>query len=257
MPKITAKDIIRLLRRRHDLDLFIGELCNGHSFAKDAGRLDAWAIRRSYATPMSWGYEVKVSRTDFLNDDKWQKYLPCCRQFYFVCPHGLIDKDEVPKGVGLIYVTKTGSRLLRKKKAVSRDVELPQDFLFSILFNRCIVTETSRWRHEEGREERVERFKRIAEDTGRIDEIVKAETMRRIHDAERTARDAKERADCLEEVDAYLTELGIDRRTEYTVGHLEARFEERDLRWKIERLASELKTARKDLLGLIGKGDGE
>lgn len=49
-------------------------------------------------------YEFKVNRYDFLNDKKWQNYLEYCNKLIFVCPKGIINPDELPKGIGLIYV---------------------------------------------------------------------------------------------------------------------------------------------------------
>jgi len=54
------------------------------------------------------GYEFKVNRADYFNDirkGKWKKYLPYCNTFSFVCPKGLINTNEVPEGIGLLWVT--------------------------------------------------------------------------------------------------------------------------------------------------------
>jgi len=29
------------------------------------------------------GYEIKVSKSDFFNDIKWQEYLPMCNELFF------------------------------------------------------------------------------------------------------------------------------------------------------------------------------
>ena len=47
-------------------------------------------------------YEIKGSRTDFLRDAKWERYLPYCTHFAFVAPAGAIAKWELPRGIGLI-----------------------------------------------------------------------------------------------------------------------------------------------------------
>ncbi len=136
---ITAKDIVRLLATKHNKDVFITEAKNGPTWTAAKGemlKLDGWAMKRSWASPKFWGYEIKVSRSDFLGDDKWRGYLPLCTDFYFVCPTGLIDPDELPPEVGLLYVAKTGTRLFTKKKAQWRDIELPRDFLLHLLMSR-------------------------------------------------------------------------------------------------------------------------
>jgi hypothetical protein len=50
------------------------------------------------------GFEIKVSRSDFLKDEKWQEYAEFCSSLSIVCPAGLIQKQEVPKPFGLLYV---------------------------------------------------------------------------------------------------------------------------------------------------------
>ena len=47
-------------------------------------------------------YEVKSSRTDYLADMKWERYLPYCTHFAFVAPAGAIAKWELDRDIGLI-----------------------------------------------------------------------------------------------------------------------------------------------------------
>lgn len=47
-------------------------------------------------------YEVKSSRTDYLADLKWERYLPYCTHFAFVAPAGAIARWELDRDVGLI-----------------------------------------------------------------------------------------------------------------------------------------------------------
>ena len=51
-------------------------------------------------------FEFKISRNDWKNDNKWQNYLKYCNKLIFVCPYGVINKNELPKGIGLIHVYK-------------------------------------------------------------------------------------------------------------------------------------------------------
>ena len=51
-------------------------------------------------------FEVKASRSDFTGDDKWHHYIKYCHTFSFVCPYGLIAKDELPPGIGLLWIYK-------------------------------------------------------------------------------------------------------------------------------------------------------
>ena len=51
-------------------------------------------------------FEMKVSRSDFIADKKWQNYLKYCHTFSFVCPYGLITKDDIPNGIGVLWIYK-------------------------------------------------------------------------------------------------------------------------------------------------------
>ncbi len=70
------------------------------------GQLDVVSVRLSWSRPLPTGYEIKVSRTDFLSDirsEKWRKYLPSVERLYFCVPAGLVAKGEVPAECGLMY----------------------------------------------------------------------------------------------------------------------------------------------------------
>lgn len=51
-------------------------------------------------------FEFKSGRADFVSDKKWRKYLEYCHTFTFVCPVNAIKKEELPKGIGLIWIYK-------------------------------------------------------------------------------------------------------------------------------------------------------
>jgi hypothetical protein len=136
-----AKEIIDLLALRHSKDVFIPECKDGPTQSVSSYlRMDAWAMNKSWAHPVVSAYEVKVSRADFLKDNKWPAYLPLCNQFYFVAPAGLIDVSELPAEAGLLTAAGKGSggRLLTKKKAPHRDVVIPEEVYRYILM--CRVT---------------------------------------------------------------------------------------------------------------------
>jgi hypothetical protein len=85
------------------------------------------------------GYEIKVSRGDFLQDEKWQGYLPYCNKFYFVCPAKMIDPKEVPADAGLLWSSVNAARLYSKKEAPYRNVEIPESLYRYLLFSRTRV----------------------------------------------------------------------------------------------------------------------
>lgn len=135
----TANEILDLLSLRHSEDVFVAECKDGPSMTTSHARLDAWAMKKSWAYPSMLGYEIKVSRGDFLRDDKWTRYLNLCNSLYFVCPWGMIEKSEVPDSCGLVYVTKTGSKLVTKKKAPRREIEDPVGLFRYVLFSRTRI----------------------------------------------------------------------------------------------------------------------
>jgi hypothetical protein len=139
---IGAAEIVRLLSEKHKDDIFIPECKDGPSQGTNYLRLDAWAMAKSWSNPQATAYEVKVSRSDFLGDNKWPGYLAYCNCFYFVTPTGLVQSEEVSPDCGLMWVSKTG-KLYTKKKAPYRQVQIPEEFYRYILMCRVAVTDRS------------------------------------------------------------------------------------------------------------------
>lgn len=137
---MNARDLTALLQQRHSGDVFVPECKDGPTYGGGHRRLDGWAMKRSWTNPCVIGYEIKVSRSDFLQDEKWHDYLPMCNQLYFVCPWGLIQPPEVPADIGLLWAAKTGTRLYAKAKAAYRDVEIPETVWRYILMCRSKIT---------------------------------------------------------------------------------------------------------------------
>lgn len=156
----TAQQILALLCQKHHKDLFLPEMKDGPTWGASHRRLDAWVLRRSWSPLSTIGYEIKRSRQDFLSDHKWPEYLGMCHEFAFVAPAGLIDPREVPEGVGLLCVSKTGTRLYTKIKPPRREIDLPVEMLIYALMSRVIPDEGRR----ETREERAEMWRRWARD---------------------------------------------------------------------------------------------
>ena len=76
--------------------------------------------------------EIKISRGDYQNDfkNKVEKHrilesveTPKLRPnyFYYVVPEGLITKEEVPNGYGLIYVTDWGLDIVKDAKKIHNE----------------------------------------------------------------------------------------------------------------------------------------
>lgn len=155
--RYVASELIKMLALRHSKDVFIPECKDGPTQSVSRYlRMDAWAMNKSWAHPVAFAYEVKVSRSDFLQDNKWPAYLPLCNQFYFVAPAGLVDISELPAEVGLLTAAGKGDggRLITKKKAPHRDVQIPEEVYRYILMCRVQVadekpleTTEERWRN--------------------------------------------------------------------------------------------------------------
>lgn len=137
---MTADDMLELLRERHKEDVFVGECKNGRSWGPEGHlRLDGWAMNRSWSRMCWTGYEIKVSRSDFLGDSKWPGYLPLCNVLYFVAPRGVIKPDELPAEVGLLNPTGNAGRLQTAKKAPHRKIDPPVNLLLYLLMCRSTI----------------------------------------------------------------------------------------------------------------------
>jgi hypothetical protein len=140
---MTAGQMKKLIEERHSKDFVVTECKNGQSWGGNFRKLDAWAMLRTWSPWTTIGYEVKVSRNDFLNDNKWTEYLPYCHLFYFVCPPGIISVDELPSDVGLIIGSKNLRKLVTKRKAIRHEPE-PDKLIYLmayILMARTKVTQ--------------------------------------------------------------------------------------------------------------------
>jgi hypothetical protein len=136
----TAESINGLLRQRHVGDLYVPE-CNAGSAFAGCRRLDAWVLKTTWSPMTTIGYEVKVSRGDWMRDNKAHEYRDFCHQFFFVAPVGVILPQEVPEGCGLIVA---GARLLTKVKAEYRppDPEKLNRLLVYVLMSRTKMRST-------------------------------------------------------------------------------------------------------------------
>lgn len=139
VPKVTSTEIKKALAAYHPKDYFLTECKTCSTYFPDPQGLlkfDGLAMTRSYTAPCITGYEIKVSRSDFLGDNKWHLYLQYCNEFYFVVPAGLLAKEEIPENVGLIYYYPETGKLLKKRKAVYRKIEEPVGVYKYIIYSR-------------------------------------------------------------------------------------------------------------------------
>lgn len=143
---VTASDISQALSSKHCEDVFVPECKDGPTQSSRHQRMDAWVMKRKWRHPLVIGYEIKVSRSDFLGDDKWRGYLTLCNEFYFAAPKGLIQLSELSSEAGLIELVGK-SRLVVRKKAPYRDLAVPEELYRYILMARTRIVPP---RHNEG-----------------------------------------------------------------------------------------------------------
>lgn len=125
------------LSKRHTTDIFLTEIKTGPTWTGPPLRkIDALAIKPSWASPCITAYEVKVSRSDFMNDDKWTAYKDVSHRFYWACPVGLIKPEEVADDCGLVYYNPENGATSTKKKALFRDIPMPDMLLYYIVLSR-------------------------------------------------------------------------------------------------------------------------
>ena len=137
--KVPSSDVVRAIFDKHSGPEWV-------RFAEVSSSTGYNSGRRADAICMAiWpskgyvihGYEVKVSRADFLKEmkdiNKAEEVGKYCDYWWLATPVGLVDVNEVPERWGLIELCKNGMRI--KKQAPQRDApsELPRDFIASLL----------------------------------------------------------------------------------------------------------------------------
>lgn len=106
----------------------------------DSRRVDAVCVNTWASTGFAvHGFEIKVSRSDFLNEmkdiSKWQKFGQFCNFFWLAAPKGLVDVSELPEKWGLMELQKNGLRI--KKQAPQLDQKpISNLFLAALLRNQ-------------------------------------------------------------------------------------------------------------------------
>lgn len=109
-----ARRIKDVLARRHPMGK--GEwVCWHEVFAIDTFAMRFWG---GSSGQIRVGYEVKVSRGDFLAEirrpEKRKLAMDVTHEFYFAVPPGLVAVEEVPADCGVVEVANGRSRVVRK-----------------------------------------------------------------------------------------------------------------------------------------------
>jgi len=207
-----ANDIVEALKRKHAEDIFISQCKTGPSFGNHTlGIFDAWVMLKSWANSNFIGYEVKVDRGDFVNDNKWPKYLPYCNSFYFVCPKDVIKESEVPEGVGLYYCLLPSHRLLLKRKSPRREIAAPVEVLMYILMCRVKVISEIEKGSERAFWECWLKEKQLDRNLGyRVSKALKESIAKEIDAVKHTNKTLEYEVEKYKYVVAALNELGVD-----------------------------------------------
>lgn len=138
--KWDAATLERMVLKRHSDDVCVPQCKTGPTQSAKRGELailDVWTMSRSWAHLSFVGYEIKVSRSDFLRDDKWPRYLDVVNCFYFVTPPGLLKPEEVPGNCGLLEPR--GGRLKTRKAATRHEIEPPAELMVYVLMARAAI----------------------------------------------------------------------------------------------------------------------
>lgn len=210
---VTSGDIKRLLANKHVGDVLITECKNGQSWGQDLRKLDAWVLHRSWSPLTTIGYEIKVSRQDFEQDQKWIEYVDYCHTFYFVCPAGLIRAIDLPKGIGLIWTTMNGTGLQTKIKADRHnpDLEKLNHLMTYIIMARSVIV-SDMYKANEGIKEQKDRIQEKAdmvreqEARKELSYLVKGHIRKRFEEMKKRCESA-ERLD--ERVDRFVKQLAL------------------------------------------------
>ena len=206
---MTSAEIIRLLAAKHSSDVFVPECKDGPTHTARHLRMDAWVMPKSWVRPAVTAYEVKVSRADFLKDDKWPGYLPLCNAFYFVAPTGVMDPAELPPDAGLMLVSKTGSRIFTKKRAPVRDVTIPEEVFRYILMCRATIGDDRR----EAPSDRLAYWRQWLEqktESRHLGHRVGVRVREMINETESENRNLRSEIEKLEKIRDIVAEIGIE-----------------------------------------------
>lgn len=217
--KITEAHVTALLAERHKNDVFVSQCKTGQSLAADHfSILDAWCMKRSWSQQLMIGYEIKLSRSDFMQDQKFHKYLDYCNEFYFVTTSGTISKHEIPKEVGLIVLTKNANSLIKSKRAAYRQIDFPVDLIKYVLISRAEIQASSKiWSSAHSSNQKREFFeawlqnKKIDQSFGRmLSKEIRTEVNKKILDVEYDNKRLQQQIEALEHIKKFLSDIGVE-----------------------------------------------
>jgi len=201
------------LSQRHADDVFVPECKNGPTQSGSHRRFDAWVLRKTWSPVTTIGYEVKVSRSDWRRDEKLSDYMGLCHLLYVVAPKGVVSMEELPEGVGLLEPAGASGRLVTRRKAPRREIELPSMLMVYVLMCRVQITRERSTGYSDPREWRAEALKRWVEgkeERQKLHYAVSNKIREAFEAQERRQRELAERLRALEHIERRMVELGFD-----------------------------------------------
>lgn len=213
---LTSAAIKRLIVERHEKMngewAIAFELADGTGYQRQGRYMDVFAMGLWPSHKFHRiGYEVKISRADFLRELKdpakraWAVELT--NEFWYVAPSKVIEPTELPPECGLLLVTGENGRLRTQRAAPQRpapDLTMPQLAAFVRRIDAKEFRRSMRFRHlgRDLTDEDLTRIlgenrKRLEEEEihRRADELVKKQ-MENIHAALTRYAEALQKAGC-------------------------------------------------------------
>ena len=207
---IDACHIQKLLQSRHSGDVYVPECKTGETWTnKDLRILDGWCLKRTYSPLTTIGYEIKCTRADFEQDQKWTKYLAYCHYFYFVCPAGLIRAYDLPPEIGIIWASKDKLHTKHSAERSNPDPEKLNALLTYVLMSRSAIDVPNNASPIRTRVEEVARSIKEAEDNKQLYCMVTAHLRKMVDEARSTNNGIARREKHMEEFTDRLKLLGI------------------------------------------------
>lgn len=206
---MTAVQLVNLLKSRHSDGVFVPECKMGSAGSRS---LDGWALLPTWSPLTSIGYEVKVTRSDWLRDQKFEDYRACCHLFIVVAPKGIVHDGELPAGVGLLEPIGqgTGQRLVMRVKPVRQEPDAAK-------MNR-LMAHALMWKRAQGdvrfmeRERRMAHWREVIEQQRECYQLarqVRGHLRKALDDAAQRVAAAEHKATSLQAAAEVLAELGI------------------------------------------------
>ncbi|KVE11184.1 hypothetical protein [Burkholderia vietnamiensis] len=177
-------------------------------------RPDVYTVPCSFARFQPVAYECKISVADFRRDvtaGKWTSYLRFAAGVIFAAPAGLLKKEDVPAGCGLIVRGPDGWRSL-KGPTLKNMENLPRDAWIKLIIDG--MARLADQNHEQLRADLCNEWTLEKKLRARLGDVVADAVRDQLH-AERRLKTATERLENLAEEAENERRLILDRAKEH------------------------------------------